>query len=328
MTLHTGPGCKISRQSDMQGTVETDNCDVKAPGQGTNQGCQIKTKDTRTYGSDFNKNGGGVYATEITSDFINIFFFPRGSLPSDISSASPDPSSWGKPMAVFMGDCDIPTHFKDMSITFTNTFCGDWAGNTWSSQGECSKKANTCVDYVTNNPEAFKDAYWSINSLKVYKHGTGAYATAEAVSSSSTSTQQSYLESTSTSSSVYSSAPAYSSEASSSSSLSRSRTKRPHYSTKADGFAMPTGVAHDPWTASETASSASMAYAAEESGYAGKVPVKENVVVDSPVSTTEAKEARQPPDGWYSRGTRPHGRNSERAAKHLKKHKQHGSRRL
>ena len=325
MTLHTGPGCKISRQSDMQGTVSTDDCDVNASGQSANQGCQIKTEDTRTYGSDFNKNGGGVYATEIMDSFINIFFFPRGSLPSDISSASPDPSSWGKPMAVFMGDCDIPTHFKDMSITFTNTFCGDWAGNTWSSQGECYKKADTCVDYVKNNPEAFKDAYWSINSLKVYKQGSGAYST-EAVSSYSSSTPQSYSESTSTS--VYSSASAYSSGASSSSSSSRSRTKRPHYSTKAEGFAMPTGVAHDPWTASETASSVSSTYVAEETGYAGKAPIAENVADDSTISTTEAEEARQPPDGWYSRGTKPHGRNSERAAKHLKKHKKHGSRRL
>ena len=91
MTLHTASGCKISRQSDMQGSVSTDDCYVNAEGQGTNQGCQIKTEDTRTYGSGFNANGGGVYATEIMDSFINIFFFPRGSLPSDISSASPDP---------------------------------------------------------------------------------------------------------------------------------------------------------------------------------------------------------------------------------------------
>lgn len=108
MTLHTADGCKISRQSDMQGSVSTDDCYVNAEGQGANQGCQIKTQDTRTYGSGFNANGGGVYATEIMDSFINIFFFPRGSLPSDISSASPDPSKWGKPMAVFKGDCDIP----------------------------------------------------------------------------------------------------------------------------------------------------------------------------------------------------------------------------
>lgn len=79
MTLHTGPGCSISKESEMQGYVSTDNCDVNAFGQSNNQGCQIKTDDDRTYGTGFNNNGGGVYATEITADFINIFFFPRVS---------------------------------------------------------------------------------------------------------------------------------------------------------------------------------------------------------------------------------------------------------
>ena len=32
-----------------------------------------------------------------------------------------------------------------------------------------AKKAATCADYVANNPGAFKDVYWSINSIKVYQ---------------------------------------------------------------------------------------------------------------------------------------------------------------
>lgn len=76
MTLHTGPGCSISNHTDMLGYVSTDNCDVNAFGQSANQGCQIKTDDDRTYGEGFNNNGGGMYATEVTADFINIFFFP------------------------------------------------------------------------------------------------------------------------------------------------------------------------------------------------------------------------------------------------------------
>jgi hypothetical protein len=122
MTLHTGDGCSISRESNMLGHVLTDNCDVNASGQSENTGCQIEANDPLTYGSGFNNNGGGVYATEITSSFINIFFFPRGSLPSDISGASPDPSSWGTPMAVYKGDCDIASTFNKLQIVFTNTF--------------------------------------------------------------------------------------------------------------------------------------------------------------------------------------------------------------
>ena len=91
---------------------------------------------------------------------------------------------------------------------------------------------------------------------------------------------------------------------------------------------MPTGVDHDPWTATETASSVSSTYPAEQSGYDVKVPTGEKIAVASEISTTEAVDARQPPSGWYARGTKPHGRRSEGAAKHLKKHKKHGASRL
>lgn len=328
MTLHTGPGCSISRNNEMLGNVSTDNCDVNAFGQSNNQGCQIKTDNDLTYGTGFNDNGGGVYATEITADFINIFFFPRGSIPWDISSASPDPSSWGTPMAVFKGDCDIASTFRKMQLVFTNTFCGDWAGNAWSS-GSCAYKANTCVDYVQYHPEAFEDAYWSVNSLRVYQQGS-SYGSSESVSSYSTSYSESYSTSysesystswgASSSYSTYSSAP--SQTATSEPAYETSKTK-PHYSTKPDGFAMPTGVSHDPWTASEASYSAS----------ATDVLPSETIDVASiPTGTAEeiSHESRQRPEGWSSRGQRPQDHDSERAAKHRKQHKRHGhgSRRL
>ncbi|KAK6405813.1 hypothetical protein LTR95_018726 [Oleoguttula sp. CCFEE 5521] len=177
MTLHTGPGCTISDNGGFSGEITTDKCDVNAEGQSTNAGCQIKTDDTNTYGSGFNANKGGVYATEWTDSAISIFFFPRGSMPSDISSGSPDPSGWGKPLARFQGGCDISSTFKEQQIVFDTTFCGDWAGNTWSSSS-CSSKAATCNAFVQNNPSAFADAYWTVNSLKVYQAGAGSSSTA------------------------------------------------------------------------------------------------------------------------------------------------------
>lgn len=45
---------------------------------------------------------------------------------------------------------------------------GDWAGETWSQDPTCSAKAPTCQEYVQNNPQAFTEAYWRINALKVY----------------------------------------------------------------------------------------------------------------------------------------------------------------
>nr|ANC68156.1 endo-beta-1,3-1,4-glucanase [Evansstolkia leycettana] len=168
MTLHTNEGCTIDN-SGFTGTLVTSNCWINAPGQSTNAGCSIDSTSSQSYGTGFNNAGGGVYATEWTSNGISIWFFPRGSIPADISSGSPDPSTWGTPAASFGGSgCDIDSHFGAQQIVFDTTFCGDWAGNVWSS-GSCASLAGTCQDYVANNPSAFAEAYWYVNSLKVYQ---------------------------------------------------------------------------------------------------------------------------------------------------------------
>nr|POF07875.1 endo-1,3(4)-beta-glucanase [Quercus suber] len=189
MTLHTNPGCSITNNNAFSGSISTSNCDVNAAGQSTNQGCGISTTNTKTYGNGFNANGGGIYATEITSSSISIYFFEHGSAPSDISGSNPDPGNWGKPLAQYQGGCDIAEHFKGMQIVFDTTFCGDWAGAVWGNFATCAVKASTCNDFVENNPSAFADAYWSVNSLKVYSSdgSVGAEPSIAPTSSSATS---------------------------------------------------------------------------------------------------------------------------------------------
>lgn len=177
---HTGPGCSITN-TGFSGSMSTPNCDINAPGQGTNVGCAITTSDTRSYGSGFNANGGGVYATEWTSEAISIWFFPRGSIPSDITSNNPSPANWGLPSARFAAPCDIDQHFSNQRIVINTALCGDWAGAVWDTDATCSSKASTCQEFVQNNPTAFQNAYWIINSLKVYQQdgvaSTSAIAT-------------------------------------------------------------------------------------------------------------------------------------------------------
>lgn len=171
MTLHTGPGCQIgSDTSQFAGSVTTPNCDVAAEDQGKNVGCSIKHPSKNSYGAGLNQNGGGVYATAWNADAISIYFFPRGSIPADVLGDSPDPSAWGKPAAKFAGACDIEEMFAEQKIIIDTTFCGDWAGadDVWE-EGSCGKKAKTCNEYVRDNPEAFTEAYWEINALKVYQ---------------------------------------------------------------------------------------------------------------------------------------------------------------
>ncbi|KAF5553774.1 endo-1 3(4)-beta-glucanase [Fusarium phyllophilum] len=174
ISLHTGPGCSITNDGTTQGTtLESENCDSA----GASAGCGQNTSDNQNYGDGFNDIGGGVYATEWTSDHIAVWFFHRGRIPQDIESGNPTPSSWGPPAAKFNGGqgCNIDDHFKENNIVFDTTFCGDWAGSpdVWGKNPETSSLGD-CKDYVANNPADFKNAYWLVNSIKVYVQG-GSY---------------------------------------------------------------------------------------------------------------------------------------------------------
>ncbi|RMZ66883.1 Endo-13(4)-beta-glucanase [Pyrenophora seminiperda CCB06] len=176
MTLHTGPGCKIgSDTSQFAGSVTTGNCNVAAKDQSKNAGCSIKHPSKQSFGAGLNANGGGVFATQWTDNAINIFFFPRDSIPEDVLGESPDPSGWGKPAAKFQGGCDVKSIFKQQQIVFDTTFCGQWAGDesVWGNS-TCGQKAPTCEEWVQKNPEAFAEAYWTVNALKIYQDNGSA----------------------------------------------------------------------------------------------------------------------------------------------------------
>jgi hypothetical protein len=171
ITLHTGPGCTITSEgSDPSSTLVNDNCNAG----NANTGCGQCTADNQNYGDGFNDIGGGVYATEWTSEYIAVWFFHRDRIPQDIQSGNPDPVSWGTPTAKFNGGqgCNIDEHFMDHNIVFDTTFCGDWAGapDVWNKNPETASLGE-CTDYVASNPTAFKNAYWLVNSIKVYSQG-------------------------------------------------------------------------------------------------------------------------------------------------------------
>ncbi|KAH7108901.1 concanavalin A-like lectin/glucanase domain-containing protein [Dactylonectria macrodidyma] len=164
ITLHTSSGCSITNEGTLGSTVLMEsNC---------HPGCSQQTADSLNYGDGFNENGGGIYAMEWTSEHISVWFFPRGQIPESFKSDSPDPSTWGQPTSYFSGGsgCDIDAHFMNNNLVFDTTFCGDWAGSThmWNNNAECSALSATCTDYVATNPTAFTEAYWLINSIKIF----------------------------------------------------------------------------------------------------------------------------------------------------------------
>ncbi|KAL8884081.1 MAG: hypothetical protein Q9192_006932 [Flavoplaca navasiana] len=156
ITLHTDPGCTINGK-DCQGS----------------SGCSV---DSGIYGDRINSAGGATYALEWTSEGMSIWGWSGNGAPSDALGNAPDPSGWGTPTASFPSGsgCDVDTFFNDQQIIFDTTFCGVWAGTVWADDPECSSLAPTCEEYVQNNPEAFADAYWTINALKVYTNGDGS----------------------------------------------------------------------------------------------------------------------------------------------------------
>jgi hypothetical protein len=184
-------------QHAFSGSMMTDNCDVNASDQDKNVGCSIKapasdpsspgnsngngnpnanangTTTLPTYGAPFNANGGGVYALEWTDTFIRVFFFPRNSasFPSATQlTTSPDPSTWGTPIASFAGNgCDIAQRFKDHRVIFNVAFCGDWAGKEWDKSCKAKTGVSTCEAYVRDNPEAFTESYWEIKGLRWFE---------------------------------------------------------------------------------------------------------------------------------------------------------------
>jgi hypothetical protein len=129
-------------------------------------------------------------AMEWTSEVIQIWNFGPNNIPSNLKNGNPDTSTWGTPQfTTAQGSCDIDAHFQDQQVVFNTDFCGSYAGLDYFWQQTSCYKSNptkyaTCVDYVAANPAMYENAFWTINSLKVYQK-------TNVVSSSSSSTQSS-----------------------------------------------------------------------------------------------------------------------------------------
>ncbi|GAB7356707.1 hypothetical protein MBLNU459_g7413t1 [Dothideomycetes sp. NU459] len=204
ISMHSSDNCTVSG-TGQSGIFTSSNCYIAA---NDNSGCGSEANNTATpnnYGGGLNSIGGGVYITEWTSDYVQVWFFPRSAIPASISSGAPNIAQFGTPIAKFQGNCNIDAHFNNLSIIINTDFCGAWAGFTYSNYPVCPLNSSlpstdgydSCVDYVGNNPSAFLDAYWQINSVKVYQMAQGG-----SVSSSSSATVQSSAVPLSTSNTI------------------------------------------------------------------------------------------------------------------------------
>jgi hypothetical protein len=140
------------------------------------------------------------YALKWDASGISVYFFPRNAIPADVVAGTPTPQTWGLPMGNFpSASCNPYEFFKDNSVIFDTTFCGDWAGssfhlfprssvskdqivtllpdpsaspgNIWNDPSgyagqsqSCAASTGyaTCEEYVRNRGSAFTDAFWEV----------------------------------------------------------------------------------------------------------------------------------------------------------------------
>ncbi|KAJ3984755.1 concanavalin A-like lectin/glucanase domain-containing protein [Lentinula detonsa] len=217
-SLHVGvdncnqPTSVASNQTGTISTTEGDisNCTV-TPTTGQNTvGCVTTETKSNSFGSGFSSQGGGVYAMLWDTDGIAMWYFARGSVPSDIgTSNSPDPTTWGEASAWYPASgCNPSTAFGPQIITLYTDICGAFAGEDSVFSQTCSSVAPNCTSLVAD-PTNYDDAYWEINYLRVYTNGQSNSSSTSSTSASGTSSGSGSSSTGSTSSGSSNSALAF-----------------------------------------------------------------------------------------------------------------------
>ncbi|KAF7291851.1 hypothetical protein MIND_01210300 [Mycena indigotica] len=179
-SVHTGSGCSVSDSAVKSMSKVTlleatgFSCDATTdPG-----ACGFSDNSAATFGPGFNAAGGGVFALQFDTDGIKMWFFQAGSVPGDITSQAPAPSSWGAPkMAISPSTCDPTKFFHDLMMVVDTNLGGTFTEGVWGVDGaggqqtSCKKQTgvNTAADFVLNHGSKFGDgAHWEINGFYIY----------------------------------------------------------------------------------------------------------------------------------------------------------------
>ncbi|KAH6884743.1 glycoside hydrolase family 16 protein [Coprinopsis sp. MPI-PUGE-AT-0042] len=165
VSVHTSANCTMPQVRNHTGTPVSLNC--------YNGGCNVRLPTQNSYGAPFNAIGGGWYAMERQADFIKVWFWPRTSTTVPATVKTPTNGEvftehWGTPSALFNSEsCDLAAKFAENNIIINLNFCGDWAGSSYPYSG-CPE---TCKAFVEKNTAYFSNAYFDIESIKVYLAG-------------------------------------------------------------------------------------------------------------------------------------------------------------
>ncbi|KAE9391305.1 hypothetical protein BT96DRAFT_1001475 [Gymnopus androsaceus JB14] len=161
MSIHISEGCSITQNNalvDSTINIASDlDCYVPIP-----------------MAPGFNA-GGGTYAIQIIDAGIYINYWAAGSVPSDITSGSPNPSSWSAQTFFSATNCAIGTYFTNLALIIDTNLGGTFTEGVWSTSGPTSLTScasstgySTAASYVQNVGSVFSDAYWQISSINIY----------------------------------------------------------------------------------------------------------------------------------------------------------------
>ncbi|EJU02507.1 hypothetical protein DACRYDRAFT_22128 [Dacryopinax primogenitus] len=181
MALHTVDGCTVTSSAAMTGSLTDQDCGTELPTK--TQGCTVLDSNSASYGAAFAAAGGGVYATLLAESGVYIWFFPRASIPSDLSvsnaNSSPNPDGWGEPAAYYPSStCATSTFFEPQFIILDITLCGDFAGALTVYNQTCGpipSDAPTNYCYTTNvigNGTNYDQAYFEVQYIRVWSNTT------------------------------------------------------------------------------------------------------------------------------------------------------------
>ncbi|KAJ7195115.1 concanavalin A-like lectin/glucanase domain-containing protein [Mycena pura] len=191
--LHTVDGCAhpAKGQGIDTGNVVSTSCFVNATDQPHNMGCVVADNDL-SFGTKFAQSGGGAFATLWDDEGIRIWFFTRSLVPSDMATASPNPSGWGAPTAFWpQSSCNTTQFFGPQTIIIETNVCGGFAGNPNVFDQTCSQVAKQCTDLVVT-PTNYVDAYWEIKYITVFSDGSsGATSSSSGTTGSAASADSS-----------------------------------------------------------------------------------------------------------------------------------------
>ncbi|WVR03650.1 hypothetical protein IAU60_000645 [Kwoniella sp. DSM 27419] len=176
-SLHTTAECRMP-QNHSRGEGRVGNLDCRG---GT--GCGVYGRGRKSFGVNFNNQGGGVFVMRrsMTIGFA-FWFFSRGdTIPEGLSSGanSLNEADLGPPLANFPNyNCDFPKYFDQHEIIINIALSGGWAGGPPWNGSKCAGDVGWTADnFVDKNPQAFTDAYWDLKGMRWYEESAAAPST-------------------------------------------------------------------------------------------------------------------------------------------------------